>query len=103
MDYDMKAGAFKAAGHVRLVREGVTITSDSASASTKTKTAQMRQNVHAFGTLNGERLDARCDVLNADFSGAGDYAMRGNVDALFGTRTLKSETARLQGKTFYAT
>lgn len=102
MDYDIEKGAFKAEGHVTLSREGVTIISDKGTANTKTQNAQMRQNVHAFGTLNGEKLDARCDMLDADFKEEGDYAMRGNVDALFGTCTLRSATARLRGRTFEA-
>ena len=103
MDYDMESGEFKAQGRVTLKREDVTLTSAYGEASTKTQKARLWQNVHAFGTHRGEKLDAVCAELVADFSApGGSYAMKGNVDAVFGSRVLRAAVARLGGRTFGA-
>lgn len=103
MDYDIDTGDFDASGNVILSREGVTITSDKGKANSKTQKARMFENVHAFGVHDNSPLDAKCDLLESDFSApAGDYYMSGNVDAMFGPRILRSANARLIGNRFAA-
>ena len=103
MDYDMESGEFKAQGHVTLKREDVTLTSAYGEASTKTQKARLWRSVHVFGTYRGEKIDAVCAELTADFSvSGGSYAMKGSVDAAFGSRVLRAATARLSGQTFGA-
>ncbi|MBR0107702.1 MAG: LPS export ABC transporter periplasmic protein LptC, partial [Pyramidobacter sp.] len=68
MDYDVETGDFKAQGNVTLKREGVTLTSSYGTANTQTQKARVWDKVHAFGTYNGEELDAYCAQLDADFS-----------------------------------
>lgn len=103
MDYDMESGQFKAQGHVTLKREDVTLTSAYGEASTKTQKARLWRNVRASGSYRGEKLDAVCGELTADFSASGgSYAMKGNVDAAFGSRVLRAAAVRLDGQTFGA-
>lgn len=103
MDYDMESGEFKAQGHVTLKREDVTLTSAYGEASTKTQKARLWRSVRAFGTYRGEKLEAACAELTADFSvPGGSYAMAGGVDASFGSRVLRAATARLSGRSFSA-
>ena len=89
MDYDMESGEFKAQGHVTLKREDVTLTSAYGEASTKTQKARLWRNVRAFGTYRGEKLDAVCAELTADFS-------------VSGGRVLRAAVAQLSGQTFGA-
>ena len=103
MDYDVETGDFKAQGNVTLKREGLTLVSVYGTANTQTQKARVWSNVHAFGTYQGEKLDAVCAQLDADFSvDGGDYLMSGGVVAEFGPRLLKSDTARLTGRAFSA-
>lgn len=103
MDYDVDKGDFKAEGHVKLIREGLTLESKHGVANVQTRKARVWESVHAYGTHNGEKLDARCVQLDTDFSvPGGDYLMTGNVDAAFGPRVLKSAAARLTGRAFSA-
>lgn len=103
MDYDVETGDFKAQGNVTLKREGLTLTSVHGHANTQTQKARVWDNVRAFGIYNGEKLDATCAQLDADLAvPGGDFLMTGSVDASFGTRVLRSDTARLVGQTFSA-
>jgi len=103
MDYDVETGDFKAQGNVTLKREELTLVSAFGMANTQTQKARVWQNVHAFGKYNGEKLDAVCAQLDADFAvEGGDYIMTGNVVAEFGPRLLKSDMARLTGRAFSA-
>ncbi len=104
MDYDMETGDFSAKGNVKIVREDVTLVADAGAANTKTQKARMWGNAHAYGKYRGEDLDAKCHQVDADFSASGGkYAMSGDVDATFGIRVLRSETANLDGQKFSAT
>lgn len=104
MDYDMETGVFKARGNVTLVREGVTMVAPFGEAFVQTSKARMWSPAHAYGIYQNEKLDAVCTQIEADFSVPGaDILMNGEVDALFGDRVLKSDTARLVGKVFSAT
>lgn len=103
MDYDTVSGEFKVQGNVTLKRLDITITSEFGQANSKTEKARMWSKVKGWGTHQGEKLDFTCDRLESDFSVAeGDYTMTGSVDAVFGTRRLISELARLKGPNFYA-
>lgn len=103
MDYDTETGEFKAEGHVKLAREGVTIESSHGAANVQTRKARLWESVHAYGKHNGEKLNATCVQLDADFNvPGGDYLMSGNVVAVFGDRLLRSSTARLTGRAFSA-
>lgn len=103
MDYDVETGDFKAQGNVKLQREGVTLESAYGTANTQTQKACVWDKVHAYGVYNGEKLDARCAQLDADFAvDGGEYVMTGNVDATFGARVLRSDMAKLAGQTFAA-
>ncbi len=103
MDYDMQKGEFKASGNVKLQREDLTLTADFGRANTVEKNARLWQNVHAFGTQNGEKVDARSAALDVDFSTPDvDYVLTGGVDAQFGVQRLQSERARMYGKNFEA-
>lgn len=103
MDYDVETGDFKAQGNVTIKREDLTLTSAYGFANTQTQKARVWENVRAFGTYNGEKLDASCAQLDVDFAApGGDYRMSGSVDATFGTRVLRSDTARLTGRSFAA-
>ncbi|MDY3868212.1 MAG: LptA/OstA family protein [Pyramidobacter sp.] len=103
MDYDTESGEFQASGSVALKRLQITITSDFARANSKTQKARMWQNVKGFGTHLGEKLSFACDALDSDFSVKdGDYTLQGGVDAVFGSRHLVADIARLRGRQFYA-
>ena len=96
MDYDVETGDFMAQGNVTLKREGVTLESAYGTANTQTQKARVWDKVHAYGVYNGEKLDARCAQLDADFAvEGGEYVMTGNVDATFGSRVLRSDMAKL--------
>ncbi len=104
MDYDMETGDFSAKGNVKIVREDLTLVADSGEANTKTQKARMIGNAHAFGKYQGDDLDAKSHQVDADFGApGGNYAMSGDVDATFGTRVLRSQTANLDGQKFRAT
>ena len=103
MDYNMQEGAFKASGNVKLQRGDLTLTADYGRASTAKKNARLWQNVHAFGTQNGEKVDAHGAALDVDFSAPDiDYVITGGVDAQFGVQRLQSDSARMHGKKFEA-
>ena len=103
MDYDIESGEFSASGNVVIVRGTLTLKADRGGANSNTQKAHVDGNVHAFGEHEGEPLDAKCDLLESDFSAPeGDYKMTGNVDAMFGTRILRSRTAWLKGRDFGA-
>ena len=103
MDYDIETGDFSASGNVKITREQLTLTSQKGTANSNTMKARVTGDVHAFGVHEGSPLDAKCDVFETDFSAPdGDYAMSGNVNASFGTRILRSDTAHLVGKKFGA-
>ncbi len=104
MDYNTESGDFSSSGNVKLVREGVTLASDFGTANTRSQKARMWSSARAYGVYRNENLDAKCGQIEADFAARDPiYTMTGGVDAVFGTRVLRSATANLQGPNFAAT
>lgn len=104
MDYDTESGDFSSSGNVKLVREGVTLASDFGEANTRRQKARMWGSTRAYGVYRNEKLDVKCGQIEADFAAPEViYVMTGGVDAVFGTRVLRSATANLQGPNFGAT
>ncbi len=100
LEYDPAQEKVFAKGNVHFVREGFHVYASNCEGTVDGSQVLFWENLRGEGILEGEKVAFKADFLEVTFGDTTYYALRGQVDALIGSREIKASLLELSGDIF---
>jgi len=102
LEYDADQGKVFARGNVHFTRENFHVYASNCEGTVDGSQVLFWEDLRGEGVLEGEKVDFKAEFLEAGFTDTPYYALRGQVDAVVGTRQVKAQMLELSGDMFKA-